>query len=92
MLLGMLRRYRSRKARLGGPYEFMRKVLATERGTELYARRLGIVEPVFARPKAEPTDRTHQTKRPSRRAPENGASAATHNPQLHRQTSGPAVV
>jgi Transposase DDE domain len=53
-------RSRPRKTRLGGPYDFMRRVLATERGEELYSRRLGMVE-------GEPTDPTLQTKRPGRR-------------------------
>jgi transposase len=37
-----------RKTRLGGPYDFMRKVLATDKGAELYSRRQWMVEPVFA--------------------------------------------
>jgi Transposase DDE domain len=37
-----------RKTRLGGPYDFMRKVLDTARGSDLYSRRQGMVEPVFA--------------------------------------------
>jgi hypothetical protein len=45
-------RNRPRKTRLGGPYDFMRRVLATERGDELYSRRLGMVEPVFGQIKA----------------------------------------
>ena len=45
-------RNRPRKTRLGGPYDFMRRVLATERGEELYSRRLGMVEPVFGQIKA----------------------------------------
>jgi hypothetical protein len=32
----------------GGLYAFMRRVLATDRGGELYAKRQGMVEPVFA--------------------------------------------
>ena len=32
----------------GGPYTFMRRVLATKRGGELYAKRQGMIEPVFA--------------------------------------------
>jgi hypothetical protein len=35
----------------GGLYAFMRRVLATERGGELYARRQTMVEPVFAHTK-----------------------------------------
>lgn len=37
-----------RKTRLGGPYDFMRAVLRTAKGKELYLRRQGMVEPVFA--------------------------------------------
>ncbi len=37
-----------RKRRLGGPYDFMRRVLATDQGAELYSRRQWMVEPVFA--------------------------------------------
>ena len=32
----------------GGLYAFMRRVLATDRGGELYAKRNGMIEPVFA--------------------------------------------
>jgi hypothetical protein len=32
----------------GGLYAFMRRVLATDRGGELYAKRQGMIEPVFA--------------------------------------------
>jgi hypothetical protein len=35
----------------GGLYAFMRRVLATERGAELYARRQTMVEPLFAHTK-----------------------------------------
>jgi hypothetical protein len=45
-------RNRRRKTRLGGPYDVMRRVLATERGDELYSRRPGMVEPVFGQIKA----------------------------------------
>ncbi|MEK6252631.1 MAG: transposase [Actinomycetota bacterium] len=41
-----------RKTRLGGPYDFMRRVLATDQGAELYSRRQWMVEPVFAQIKA----------------------------------------
>jgi transposase len=37
-----------RKTRLGGAYDFMRRALATESGSDLYSRRQGMVEPVFA--------------------------------------------
>jgi hypothetical protein len=35
----------------GSPYAFMRRVLASERGGELYAKRQGMIEPVFAHTK-----------------------------------------
>jgi hypothetical protein len=35
----------------GGLYAFMRRVLSTEPGAELYARRQGMIEPVFAHTK-----------------------------------------
>src|SRR4051795_5410890 len=35
----------------GGLYDFMRRVWATERGSELYARRQTMIEPVFAHTK-----------------------------------------
>ena len=41
-------RDKPRKTRLGGPYDFMRRVLATEAGGGLYSQRQWMVEPVFA--------------------------------------------
>ena len=41
-------RNRPRKNRLGGPYDFMRRVIASEAGGALYAKRQCMVEPVFA--------------------------------------------
>jgi hypothetical protein len=38
----------TRPGRDGGLYAFMRRVLATERGGGLYAKRQGMIEPVFA--------------------------------------------
>ena len=35
----------------GGLYAFMRRVLATDTGGELYAKRQGMIEPVFAQTK-----------------------------------------
>jgi transposase len=45
-------RARPRKTRLGGPYDFMRRVLASERGGALYSQRQWMVEPVFAQIKS----------------------------------------
>jgi Transposase DDE domain len=41
-------RNKPRKTRLGGPYDFMRRVIATEQGGALYSQRQWMVEPVFA--------------------------------------------
>jgi hypothetical protein len=35
----------------GGPYAFMRRVLATDHGGGLYRKRQGMIEPVFAQTK-----------------------------------------
>ena len=35
----------------GGLYAFMRRVLASDQGGELYAKRQGMIEPVFAHTK-----------------------------------------
>jgi transposase len=80
-------RSRPRKTRLGGPYDFMRRVMATEKGDDLYKRRQCMVEPVFAQIK---------TNRRMERFKRRGLAAvrsewrfitATHNLlKLHRQT------
>jgi hypothetical protein len=80
-------RHRPRKTRLGGPYDFMRRALATERGGELYSRRLGMVEPVFGQIKAN--RRIGRFKRRGRAAARSEwrLIAATHNLlKLHRHT------
>jgi transposase len=46
------RRKEPRPGRRGGLYDFMRRALATDRGTELYAHRQAIVEPVFGQIKS----------------------------------------
>ena len=46
------RRARPRKTRLGGLYDFMRRVIASERGGALYSQRQWMVEPVLAQIKA----------------------------------------
>jgi transposase len=80
-------RNRPRKTRLGGPYDFMRRVLATERGGALYSKRMPMVEPVFAQIKAN--RRIGRFKRRGRAAAlsEWRLIAATHNLlKLHRHT------
>jgi hypothetical protein len=85
-------RNRRRKTRLGGPYDVMRRVLATERGDELYSRRPGMVEPVFGQIKAN--RRMGRFKRRGR-APARSEwrlIAATHNLlKLHRHTLATAA-
>ena len=78
-------RNRPRKNRLGGPYDFMRRVLATDAGGQLYAKRQCMVEPVFAQIKAN--RRIDRFKRRGRAAAcsEWRLIAATHNLlKLHR--------
>jgi transposase len=80
-------RNRPRKTRLGGPYDFMRRVLATERGGALYSKRMPMVEPVFAQIKAN--RRIGRFKRRGRAAvlSEWRLIAATHNLlKLHRHS------
>jgi transposase len=85
-------RNRPRRTRLGGPYDFMRRALATERGGELYSRRLGMVEPVFGQIKAN--RRIGRFKRRGRAAARSEwrLIAATHNLlKLHRHSLAAAT-
>ena len=80
-------RNRPRKNRVGGPYDFMRRALATERGGALYSKRMPMVEPVFAQIKAN--RRIDRLKRRGRAAARSEwrLIAATHNLlKLHRHT------
>jgi len=80
-------RNRPRKTRLGGPYDFMRRVIATEAGGDLYSRRQCMVEPVFAQIKAN--RRIGRFKRRGREAARSEwrLIAATHNLlKLHRHS------
>jgi transposase len=85
-------RNRPRKTRLGGPYDFMRRVIATEAGGELYAKRQCMVEPVFAQIK---TNRRIDRFKRRGRAPARSEwrlIAATHNLlKLHRHTLAAAA-
>ena len=63
----------------GGIYAFMRRVLATDRGSELYRQRQAMVEPVFAQTKFNRgIDRFHRRGRAAARA-EWRLITATHN-------------
>ncbi|MCW2983536.1 MAG: Transposase domain protein [Conexibacter sp.] len=69
----------------GGLYAFMRRVLDTDRGTELYRQRQQLIEPVFAQTKFNRRlDRFHRRGRSAVRT-EWRLIAATHNLlKLHR--------
>ena len=79
------RRKEPRPGRRGGLYDFIRRVLATDHGTELYRRRQAIVEPVFGQIKANRgADRFLRRGRSAVRS-EWRLLAATHNLlKLHR--------
>ena len=72
-------RDRPRKTRLGGPYDFMRRAIATESGGALYSQRQWMIEPVFAQIKAN--RRIERFKRRGRAAASSEwrLIAATHN-------------
>jgi transposase len=76
----------------GGLYAFMRRVLATERGAELYARRQQLAEPMFANTKFNRRmDRFRRRGRSAVRT-EWRLITATHNLlKLHNHISTPAV-
>jgi transposase len=85
-------RNRPRKTRLGGPYDFMRRVIATEAGGALYSKRQCMVEPVFAQIKTN--RRIDRFKRRGRAAARSEwrLIAATHNLlKLHRHHSAAAT-
>jgi transposase len=85
-------RNRPRKTRLGGPYDFMRRVMATEVGGALYSKRQCMVEPVFAQIKTN--RRIDRFKRRGRAAARSEwrLIAATHNLlKLHRHTLAAAA-
>jgi transposase len=80
-------RHKPRKTRLGGPYDIMRRVIATETGGALYSQRQWMVEPVFAQIKTN--RRIDRFKRRGHAAArcEWRLIAATHNLlKLHRHT------
>jgi transposase len=80
------RRRATRRSWDGGYYDFMRRVLATERGGDLYRRRQPMIEPVFAQMKFNRgLDRFRRRGRGAVRS-EWRLITATHNLlKLHRQ-------
>ncbi|MQA76144.1 MAG: protein kinase [Solirubrobacterales bacterium] len=75
-----------RRGRRGGPYDFMRRALATEAGSELYGRRQWMVEPVFGDVKENRGIRRFMRRGFAACASEWKLIAATHNlRKLYRQ-------
>ena len=76
-----------RKTRLGGPYDFMRRVLATDRGGGLYSQRRWMVEPVFAQIKTNRRIDRFKRRGLAAARSEWRLIAATHNLlKLHRHS------
>jgi hypothetical protein len=71
--------------RRGGLYDFMRRILATDHGSRLYARRQASIEPVFGH-QAQPRRRALPTPRPLSR--QIRMAAAGQHPQ-HPQALAP---
>ena len=78
---------RPRKTALGGPYDFMRRVIATERGDELYRQttvhgRAGVRQNQI-QPAHRPLQTTRHGGRPVRMAPDRGHPQPTQAPPPH---------
>jgi transposase len=74
----------------GGLYAFMRRVLASERGGELYAKRQGMIEPVFAHTKFNRRMDRFQRRGRSAARSEWRLMTATHNLlKLYKHTTAP---
>jgi hypothetical protein len=81
-------RDRPRKTRLGGPYDFMRRVIASETGGALYSQRQWMVEPVFAQIKTNRRIDRFKRRGLAAARSEWRLIAATHNLlKLHRHTT-----
>ena len=74
----------------GGLYAFMRRVLASDRGGELYANRQGMIEPVFAHTKFNRRMDRFQRRGRSAARSEWRLITATHNLlKLYKYTTAP---
>src|SRR3954465_8311015 len=79
------RRKAPRPGRRGGPYDFARRVLATDRGQQLYLKRQGSIEPVFGQIKSNRGANRFQRRGRSAVRSEWRLLTATHNLlKLHR--------
>jgi transposase len=86
-------RYKPRKTRLGGPYDFMRRVIASEAGGALYTQRQWMVEPVFAQIKTNRRIDRFKRRGLAAARSEWRLITATHNLlKLHRHTLQTAAV
>ena len=75
----------------GGAYDFMRSVLATERGSELYKQRAQLVEPIFGTTKHNRGFTRFARRGRSAARTEWRLIAATHNlRKLHQHFATPA--
>jgi hypothetical protein len=76
----------------GGLYAFMRRVLSSDQGAELYAKRQGMIEPIFAQTKFNRRCDRFQRRGRSAARSEWRLITATHNLlKLHRHTTTPAA-
>jgi transposase len=74
----------------GGLFAFMRRVLASDRGSELYAKRQGMIEPVFAHTKFNRRMDRFQRRGRSAARSEWRLMTATHNLlKLYKHTTAP---
>jgi transposase len=86
------RRKEPRPGRRGGLYDFMRRVLASERGQQLYAQRQVLVEPVFGQIKHNRgADRFARRGRSAARSEWRLLAATNNLLKLWRHTTAPAL-
>ena len=86
------RRKEPSAGRRGGLYDFMRRVLATDHGSQLYARRQATIEPVFGQIKHNRGAERFQRRGRTAARSEWRLLAATHNIlKLWRHTTAPAT-
>ena len=86
------RRKEPSAGRRGGLYDFMRRVLATDHGRQLYARRQATIEPVFGQIKHNRGAERFQRRGRTAARSEWRLLAATHNIlKLWRHTTAPAT-
>jgi hypothetical protein len=86
------RREQPSPSRCGGLFDFMRRVLASDHGGQLYARRQAVIEPVFGQIKHNRGAERFQRRGRSAARSEWRLLAATHNIlKLWRHTTAPAT-